>query len=391
MRFPGGLPGLLFFGSLCLGASAQARPAEDELAGALASLIQREGPYHSYGDWRTIESARPIRWQALPPTMLDESLPDGSYFERRGSAAIGGRRIEVRATGARTMVGNVYFVHRGAAFGEAAILAALQRRGFVFELARCPLGDVRAGGDRWWTIKAPGRQSAVLQTGTRCDGATCEAFALLLGDRLPSLAPRERQHYTDRCTGVDAGAPMPARAAWDEQLASMFAGLLDAPGVAAPAWSALDPLADTRWTSPGPQRQGPATLADRERYVRSGEVDLGGRVLDLAASGDATSVRVLRAEDQATRGDSGDVVAALRRAGHAVTLARCDRVYLLSSGHWYRIASGTGRQAALRRRVRCDTVACPKAQESYLLALDGELPPREPGEVEAVDGRCPGR
>ena len=56
----------------------------------------------------------------LDSTMLDESLPDGSYFERRGSAAIGGRRIEVRATGARTMVGNVYFVHRGAAFGEAA-------------------------------------------------------------------------------------------------------------------------------------------------------------------------------------------------------------------------------------------------------------------------------
>lgn len=57
MRFPGGLPGLLFFGSLCLGASAQARPAEDELAGALASLIQPEGPYHAYGDWRTIASA----------------------------------------------------------------------------------------------------------------------------------------------------------------------------------------------------------------------------------------------------------------------------------------------------------------------------------------------
>jgi hypothetical protein len=44
----------------------------------------------------------------------------------------------------------------------------------------------------------------------------------------------------------------------------------------------------------------------------------------------------------------------------------------------------------LLRNVRCDTVACPKGQENYTLALDGALPKLQAGEVEAVGGRCPG-
>ena len=45
----------------------------------------------------------------------------------------------------------------------------------------------------------------------------------------------------------------------------------------------------------------------------------------------------------------------------------------------------------LLREVRCDTVACPKGQENYTLALGGVLPAFKTGEVEAVGGRCPER
>lgn len=372
----------------CLCASAHARPAHDDLAAALSALMQPAGAYHAYGDWRSIESARAIRWQALPAAMLDEALPDGSYFVRHGTATFDGRPIDVSATGARTMVTNAYFHNRGAAIGEAALLDALRRRGFALELVRCPLRDARGAGDRWWAMTAPGRQPALLHLRTTCDGAPCEAFALLLGDRWPTLTPRDQLRYTDRCAGADAGAPMPARAAWDEQLASMFAGLIAASGVAPPAWSALDALAAVRWASAlNTVKPQPGT----DRYVRSGEADLGGRVLYVNATGNATNVLALRAEDQATQDDRGDAIEALRRKGYAVELARCDRVYQLSRGHWYLIGSKAARTVALHRSTRCDTAGCPKGQESYLLALDGVMPPLAPGEVDAVGGLCPGR
>jgi hypothetical protein len=49
------------------------------------------------------------------------------------------------------------------------------------------------------------------------------------------------------------------------------------------------------------------------------------------------------------------------------------------------------RPIMLMRNIRCDTAACPKGQENYTLALEGQLPKLQQGEVEAVGGRCPGR
>jgi hypothetical protein len=74
-----------------------------------------------------------------------------------------------------------------------------------------------------------------------------------------------------------------------------------------------------------------------------------------------------------------------------VQLARCGKVYQLSTARWYRVAGSGKRPIMLLRNVRCDTVACPKGQENYTLALQGKLPPLVVGEVDAVGGRCPGR
>jgi hypothetical protein len=54
-----------------------------------------------------------IRWEPLPPNMLDNALPDGSYFTRRGLANLGGQPFGVVATGARTMVVNFYLRNVG--------------------------------------------------------------------------------------------------------------------------------------------------------------------------------------------------------------------------------------------------------------------------------------
>ena len=119
---------------------ANAQSAEDQLAQVVTALMLPAGSEGSYGDWEQIETVKQIRWEPLPPKMLDDALPDGSYFTRRGLANLGGRPFGVVATGARTMVVNVYFRNVGASpVGEPTVIAALQRHGFLLDLARCPV------------------------------------------------------------------------------------------------------------------------------------------------------------------------------------------------------------------------------------------------------------
>src|ERR1700730_7025404 len=91
----------------CMTAAAAQTP-EDEFAQIVSALVLPAAAQYSFNDWRALESVKQIRWASLPPSMLDESLPDGSYFKRDGMANLGDRRVNVTATGARTMVINIY-------------------------------------------------------------------------------------------------------------------------------------------------------------------------------------------------------------------------------------------------------------------------------------------
>jgi len=82
---------------------------------------------------------------------------------------------------------------------------------------------------------------------------------------------------------------------------------------------------------------------------------------------------------------------ALWRKGYDVRLARCGKLYQLSTQTWYRVTGPASRPVMVQRGMRCDTTACPRADESYRLALTGALPPLQAGEVEAVSDVCPGR
>ena len=186
-------------------ASASAQSAEDQLAQVVAALMMPAGSEGSYGDWSQIESVKQIRWEALPPNMLDNALPDGSYFTRRGLANLGGQPFGVVATGARTMVVNVYLRNVGQApVGEPKVLAALQRKGISLDLARCPIKGSAGAGNQWWQVKAPGKRPAFFNSQTNCNGKPCEGYALLLGSELPTLTPEQQRLYTDRCTGAKA-------------------------------------------------------------------------------------------------------------------------------------------------------------------------------------------
>ncbi len=135
----------------------------------------------------------------------------------------------------------------------------------------------------------------------------------------------------------------------------------------------------------------PAVGGPEDHFYRGGQADLGGRVLYFKAAGPKDRVRHVHFEDQATQANRGDALKVLQQQGYDVQLARCGKVYQLSTAKWYRVAGPGKRTVMLLRNVRCDTVACPKGQENYTLALDGTLPPLQAGEVEAVGGRCPGR
>jgi len=374
-------------------ASASAQSAEDELAQVVAALMMPTGSEGSYGDWLQIESVKQIRWEALPPNMLDNALPDGSYFTRRGLANLGGRPFGVVATGARTMVMNIYLRNVGQApVGEPTVIAALQRKGFTLDLARCPVQGSAGAGNQWWRIQAPGKQPAFFNSQTNCNGKPCEGYAVLLDSKLPTLTPEQQGLYTDRCTGAKAGSAAPAAAAWDAQLAALFTSLIPTSPSGAVPWTAIDQVQAVQWAPMPPQQMQTPPWSDTENhFYRGGQADLGGRVFYLTATGTKDSVRNVHLEDQATQANRGDALKVLQQQGYDVQLVRCGKLYQLSTAKWYRVAGPGKRTVMLLRNVRCDTVACPKGQENYTLALDGALPKLQAGEVDAVGARCPGR
>jgi hypothetical protein len=388
--------------SACLGALiaiaspvVHAQSAEDQLAQVVRQLMQPTGSEGSYGDWLQIEAVKQIRWEPLPPNMLDNALPDGSYFTRRGLANLGGQPFGVVATGARTMVVNFYLRNVGQApLGEPKVLGALQRAGFSLDLARCPVQGSTGTGNQWWRIEAPDKRPAFLNSQTNCNGKRCEGYALLLAETLPTLTPEQQRLYTDRCAGAATGdaAPASASAAWDAQLAALLVSLIPAESAGAVPWTALEQAPAVKWAPMPPLEMQPQPWEDQtDRYYRGGQGDLGGRVLYFTAKGTRDHVRHVHFEDQQTQANRGDALAVLQRLGYDVQLARCGKLYQLSTAKWYRVAGKGKRPVMLLRNVRCDTESCPKGQENYTLALEGQLPKLQQGEVEAVGGRCPGR
>jgi len=87
-------------------------------------------------------------------------------------------------------------------------------------------------------------------------------------------------------------------------------------------------------------------------------------VLYLNATGTRDNVRSIHVEDQTTQANRGDVLKVLQQKGFSVQLARCGKLYQLSAAQWYRVTAPGKRPVVLKL---------------------------QPGGVEAVAGRCPGR
>ena len=141
-------------------------------------------------DWQGLEKLPNITWAALPPTALQNCLPDGGCYARQGRLTVAGRNLAVIASGARSIVQYVYLRNGSAPFGEAKLVEAMMKAELAPELVRCPIPG-KAGGTHWYRLRSALTNSGILSIQTSCNGRPCEGFVLSLGEEPPALQPAQ--------------------------------------------------------------------------------------------------------------------------------------------------------------------------------------------------------
>jgi hypothetical protein len=351
-------------------AGAAGKP-EDELAAAI-KIFNGE----SFAtDWSGLEALPGIQWAPLPPASLQNCLPDGGCFSRQGKAMIGGRGLIAVASGARTIVGNLYLRNATAPFGEAAVLAALKGAGLTPELARCPVPGT-PGGTNWYRLKGAGASPGVLSIQTSCGGKPCEGFALSHGEDLPALQPAQLKMYSEQCTGAPVERTAVSRNLPHEALAQMIAGII--PPAAGPAlsdWNAFAALPSGIEWADQPKAWDLTFKNDPNPFARSGNLTLAGRKFSALASGSPEQAKVLYLEELGMHPRGEHMLGVLYTKGLQVQLARCGPVYTESTNNWYSVKSAGTHPVMLRQSIRYDGN---QVQDTYELRLDGTLPKRDP-------------
>lgn len=350
--------------SLCLASCALAATPEAALAQDVKILLGKS--FNT--DWQGLEQLPGIRWAPLPPTALQNCMPDGGCFARQGTMSIAGRNIVVLASGARTIVGHVYFRNSASPIGEDAVLAALKQAGFSAELVRCPLPNTM-GGTNWYRLTSDATNTGYLSIQTSCGGKACEGFVVSLGDELPPLQPNQLKLYSEQCTAPAAERKPVSTVLPHEQLAKTFEGVLPpASGPALYDWKTMAGLVpDAKWNPPYPPQAGV--------YQRSGALKLSGREFSLLASGAATQVKTIEFSENGLHARGEDLLGVLRADGFDVKLQRCGPVYTESINNWYSVTSSKTRPAMLRQSIRLDGK---QVQDTYELRLDNTVPKRDP-------------
>lgn len=345
-------------------------------------------------DWQSIEKVKAVAWKPLPPTMLENCLPDGGCFTRAGVAQIGGHGVTVMATGARTMTGNFYVKNTGAHVGEAALVDALTRAGLEPKVARCPLKPADAvHNSKWWQVKGAGQAEGFVSLTYSCGAKRCEGVGFHSGPDLPGLDPAELAMYSETCgASVAAGKPVSSSLPHQE-IAKTVAAAIPASGEAQPySWDTMRTrLAGFTWT-PGKLYPHDEKLAyDNDPNTWSlngtGMASLAKRDFSTMVTGDATFARVLRLEEGGShpRGEEALLLKALRADGFTVTLARCGKVYTEQKLTWYKLTSAKTQPAFLLIDTGKEGA---REHARYRLYLDGKLPPLYAGEANAGTGQC---
>lgn len=325
--------------------------------------------------WSTIEGLTGIKWAALPPTSLQNCLPNGDCFARQGTLALGATSVTVVATGARTMAINLLFRTSGPPLGETAVLAALKSAGVETELVRCPV-RAGAGGTNWFRLSGTGLAPAHLSIQPPAANRPTEGYVLSPGDALPALQPAQLSQYSEQCA-AGAERKVVSSVKPHEQLATTVVGLLTpAAAPALPDWKALVALpVGLEWTDDGPRAMNRAALGDPNPMGKSTVVSYAGRKFSVTATGTAAAVKTIHLEEMGTHPRGEHMLGVVYEKGIAVQLVRCGPVYTESTNNWYSLKSAGTRPAMIRQSIHYDGNL---VSDTYELRLDGTLPPRDP-------------
>jgi len=367
--------------SIGLLSAFQAGPKpEEELVGTVKAYLGLSLP----ADWTGIEKLPHIGWAPLPPTSLQNCLPDGGCFTRQGSATFGGRNLAVLASGARTMVFNLYFRNPATPLGEAAVVAALKQAALTADLARCPVKG-GAGSTNWYRLRGANLSPGYLSIQAARSVRVGEGFVLSQGAELPPLLPNQLALYSERCA-PDAERRPVSTVKPHEQLAEAFTAVL--PPATGPAldWKGLAGLpTQITWDSAGPKAVDLSSRNDPNPLVQSGHLTYAGRRFSLMATGTATQVKTIYLDEQGMHPRGEHVLGVVYEKGIAVRLVRCGPVYTESTNNWYSLTSARTRPVMLLQSIRYDGN---QVQDGYQLRLDGSLPGRDPRDREPGVNGC---
>jgi hypothetical protein len=334
--------------------------------------------------WDDLERAAAIRW--APLRMRDQVFTDGTYFVRLGVADFGDGTVAAAATGARTIVMNVYFKSRRAPLGRVAILTALTGAGFRARLLRCPAAGAPPDGASWYRLTRPGEKAVMLGIDPGCeDTRQCEGVALGIMGVLPMMTPKEARITSEDCAGARAAVTPPGAPTDEETVARTIAALLPPaahPGSAIP-WDALVRIPPVAWKRLPPQRMDTSAWLDANPLILEGGIRLPTRRMTVFATGTAAGALAIYLRDDNFFAPT-DAVAALRRDGFAIDLARCGKPYVTMREDWFRIAGPATAPAVLYRSRTCESAMC---SENYGV-LRGDPLPEKPGQRQPGVAGC---
>lgn len=277
------------------------------------------------------------------------------------------------ATGARTIVSNLYIRNGGAPIGEAAVLDALKQAGGSATLARCPVKG-GAGSTNWYRVKS-GSASGVLAIQGPRGARPSEGFVVSSGDELPQLQPNQLALYSEECAPGAAQKPV-ANVKPHVRMSEVVTTMLVPSAAAGLSWTDLKGL-DTgiEWIGEPKKMDLTVLKNDPSPMGLTGSTAMSGRKFSAMAGGTATQVKSVYLEEMGMHSKGEHMLGEVYNRGIQVKLVRCGPVYTESTNNWYSLTSAKTRPAMIQQSIRYDGN---QTQEAYAIRLDGTLPPRDP-------------
>lgn len=316
-----------------------------------ASIVKAFYAKSSHTDWRGLETLPGIQWAPLPPTMLENCLEDGGCFTRRGEVRISGRSFTAMATGARTIVTNLYLSSPGSN-RALEILKAIRSLGLSAGVVRCPVLEPACGAN-WYRLTGPGIRTGILSIRAVCEGQSCESYVLSQGDELPPLPPADLKFYSEQCAAPPAERLPIATVTPIDRLAQILATLISPSGGGVLRdWTALH-AASTQivWNSTTPQKMDLTFENDANPFAQTATLSLPGRKFSVLASGLPAQPKTIHIDETGMHPRGEHLLGALYTQGFSVQLVRCGPIYTQSTNNWYSVTSSATHPVMLRQSI----------------------------------------